>query len=76
MALAGKIDLAFTKTYATAANADKAVAKALGDGERVASYFLVPVIAEDGTIRYGVMLCGIRTTNLGWLGSFGFNMVN
>lgn len=59
--MATRYDIEFTKTYASVANAEKAVAKVLdkfsGDTFRL-RYMVLPTIQDDGSIRYGVVFIG------------------
>lgn len=61
-----RIVIEFTKTYATEANAEKAVDK-LFSGRQPSThvrYAIMPVIVE-GKIRYGVMFIGQNALELG-----------
>lgn len=60
----------FTKTYATEANAEKAVAKAGKLAEQ--RYDILPVIVE-GKIRYGVLFIGMDALQAG--AHWHFNVV-
>lgn len=75
--MARKYNIEFTRTYATEANAEKAVEKLLGkDHAKEASnlsYSILPVVV-DGKIRYGVLFYGMRAIEAGI--HFHFNCVN
>lgn len=70
--MANLINIEFTKTYATRANAEKAVAKLKGtDGLR---YMIVPVeMPASDKIRYGVLFIGERAFSEGM--HFHFNVI-
>jgi hypothetical protein len=58
--MATRYDIEFTRTYASVANAEKAVAKVtdkLTDTFRL-RYMILPTIQDDGSIRYGVVFFG------------------
>jgi hypothetical protein len=70
--MAKRIKIEFTKTYASEANALKAVEKAFGlelDGLR---FDIMPVVV-DGKIRYGVLFFGMNAMDAGV--HFHFNVV-
>lgn len=75
--MAKNLNIEFTKTYATEANAEKAVAKLLGADHAKTHdelrYMIVPVIVE-GAIRYGVLFVGNSSIAAGM--HFNFNCVN
>lgn len=75
--MARKYNIEFTRTYATEANAEKAVEKVLGKDHATEvsnlSYSILPVVV-DGKIRYGVLFYGMRAIEAGI--HFHFNCVN
>lgn len=76
MKTAKKITVEFTKTYATEANAIKAVEKVFpaggNDGLR---YIIVPVVCPTlGTVRYSPLFIGNSAMEAG--AHFHFNCVN
>lgn len=76
-----RINIEYTKTYATEANAEKAIAKVLGDDHtengpylrNIVRYVINPVIVE-GKIRYGVLFIGNSAIEAHM--HFHFNVVN
>lgn len=69
------IDIEFVKTYATKANAEKAVCKVLGSDHRERNeltYTILPVETDKG-IRYGVLFIGASAATHGI--HFHFNLV-
>lgn len=76
MIVASNVKIEYTKTYATEANAEKAVAKLLGDDhakkDSPLRYMINPVIVE-GKIRYGVLFIGSSAVQAGI--HFHFNLV-
>lgn len=75
--MAKLINIEYTKTYATVANAEKAVAKLLGAEHKEESsalrYMILPVEVE-GRVRYGVLFIGMSAAEEGI--HFHFNCVN
>lgn len=77
--MAKHINIEFTKTYASVANAERAVNKLLGDNQDNLRYIVVPVpgaslSAGSGEIRYGVLFIGESAVQAGT--HFHFNCVN
>lgn len=77
--MAKHINIEFTKTYASVANAEKAVRKLLGDNHDNLRYIVVPVLgaslsAGSGEIRYRVLFIGESAIHAGI--HFHFNCVN
>lgn len=77
MVVASNVKIEYTKTYATEANAEKAVAKLLGDDhakkDSSLRYMINPVIVE-GKIRYGVLFVG--SSAIDHMIHIHFNVVN
>lgn len=74
--MANKIDIVFPKTYATEANAEKAVCKVLGNDHKKdmnLRYTFVPVV-EGESVRYGVLFFGNAAIEAHI--HFHFNVVN
>lgn len=76
--MAKRIDLQFVKTYASVENAEKAIAKVLGndhgaDFDSLLTYSVIPTFV-DGRIRYGIVFYGERAVQAGL--HFHFNVVN
>jgi len=68
-----RTSIEFTKTYATEANAEKAVAKVFVKQPDVhVRYSIMPVLV-DGVIRYGVLFIGRTALEVG--AHFHFNVV-
>ena len=64
--MARRYDIEFTKTYATEANAERAIQKAIGINHEDAThwtsnlrYSILPVVQDD-KIRYGIVFYGER----------------
>lgn len=71
--MARKIDIEFTKTYATPANAEKAVAKLLGvDHAKTHDELRYMIVPVEG--RFGVLFIGNSALAAGM--HFHFNCVN
>lgn len=75
--MAKNLNIEFSKTYATPANAEKAVAKLLGADHAKTHdelrYMIVPVVVEE-SVRYGVLFVGNSALTAGI--HFHFNCVN
>ncbi|AZF88177.1 hypothetical protein [Microcystis phage Me-ZS1] len=73
--MAKYVDIKFVKTFATRANAEKAVAKVLGSDHATnwtLRYTVVPVETDTG-LRYGVLFFGESAVQAGI--HFHFNVV-
>ena len=62
----------FTRTYATRANAEKAVAKLLGQWEGEQLTYMITPVETEGKIRYGVLFLGLSALRNGI--HFSFNI--
>jgi len=76
--IANRIDIEFVKTYKTIDRADKAVKDLMGKysffkGKNL-RYTIMPVVQDDGSIRYGVLFIGNSAIECGV--HFTFNCVN
>lgn len=73
--MARKYAIEFTRTYATEANAEKAVQKVLGEDhayeESNLTYSILPTVV-DGKVRFGVLFFGVRAVEAGL--HFHFNV--
>lgn len=70
--MARHFGIQFTKTYATQANAQKAVEKTGFNDNQELRYTIIPVETEKG-IRYGVLFVGMNALQSGV--HFHFNVV-
>lgn len=68
------INIEFVKTYASEANAHRAVEKAFGNHEAHLRYIIVPVLNTDVPVRYGVAFLG-ETALQNMVHFSGFNVL-
>ena len=70
--MARRTKIEFSKTYATEANAEKAIAKTGFASNNELRYDIMPVVV-DGKVRYGVLFFGMNAMQAGV--HFHFNVV-
>jgi len=72
--MAKRTDITFNKTYATEANAEKALDKHPGfRADHNLRYTIIPVVQPDGKIRFGILFIGMSACHAGV--HFHFNVV-